>query len=131
MSATATERAPIRQGDVIRIIPAFRDPGDYHFTWVAADDEEKGRVSISPIGTGFSVAPIQTVEARMVERHPCPGLNVNQMLAKCRLEKRKADENGRYDIFDPRKPEATLFTGRASEVDDWLCEHRGWHLSQP
>lgn len=131
MIAENTERSPIRKGDVIRILPAFRDAGDHHFTWTAVDDEEKGRVSISPGGTGLTVAPIQTVESRMVECHPCPTLNVNQMLDKCRLEKRPADGNGRHHIFDPRTPHTVLFTGRASEVDDWLCEHRTWQLSQP
>lgn len=70
MSAPASEPAPIRKGDVIRILPAFRDAGDDRFTWSAVDDEEKGRVSISPDGTGLTIAPIQTVAAYMVERLP-------------------------------------------------------------
>lgn len=61
-------RLRIRKGDIVNILPAFRDPGDEKFTWVAADDEEKGRVSITPLGTGLAIAPRQTVEARMVER---------------------------------------------------------------
>lgn len=57
----------ILAGQVVRILAEFQDAGDDEFIWVAADDEEKGRVTIMPLRTGLTVPPRQTVEAHMVE----------------------------------------------------------------
>ena len=57
----------IRKGDVLRILPQFQDDGDDKCVWYAADDESKGRVSISPSMPEFFTNPIQTVERRMVQ----------------------------------------------------------------
>jgi hypothetical protein len=51
----------IRQGDKVQIKQEWQDAGDDRFTWVAVDDESKGRVTISPLGTGLAIAPTQVV----------------------------------------------------------------------
>ena len=39
----------IKRGDIVTIKPEWQDAGDDQYTWVAMDDEEKGRVMISPV----------------------------------------------------------------------------------
>lgn len=51
----------IRTGDVIDILPSFRDPGDEEFTWVVLADEEKGRVDIQPVDIPMRIKPVYTV----------------------------------------------------------------------
>lgn len=51
----------IRKGSVVEILPEYQDKGDEKYTWYAVDDEEKGRVSISPDGTGLPFPPVHTV----------------------------------------------------------------------
>ena len=67
----------------------------------------------------------------MRANHPCPDLTVNQMLAKCGLDKRFTGQSNIAEVFDPAQPDAVLFTGRAGEVDDWLCDNRAEQLRQP
>lgn len=133
MSAT-TSPQPLKKGEVVRILPRFRDPGDHAFIWMTADNEEKGRVAISPVNIGIRPIPHQVVESRMVERHPCPNLTTSEMLEKCGLSKRVEDTlkpwNQPAEIFDPEDPEEVLFTGRATEVTEWLCDHYGDRLRQ-
>jgi len=47
----------IVKGQQVSIKPEFQDSGDSSYTWIAVDDSEKGRVTISPIDTGLSIAP--------------------------------------------------------------------------
>jgi hypothetical protein len=56
-----------RKGQRVRIKEAHRDPGDEEFTWVVIDDEEKGRVDISPTNTPLKIAPVYTVQADWIE----------------------------------------------------------------
>jgi hypothetical protein len=51
----------IRKGDKIQIKPEWQDAGDDRFEWVAVDDEEQGRVTIMPLGTGLAIAPTHVV----------------------------------------------------------------------
>jgi hypothetical protein len=51
----------IRKGNKVQIKPEWQDVGDDCFDWVAVDDEEKGRVTIMPLGTGLVIAPTQVV----------------------------------------------------------------------
>ena len=60
-------KTPIRKGDVIRIKPAWQDPGDDKFTWVPIEDEDGGRVRIAPTNTGLTFPPNQIVDTNMVE----------------------------------------------------------------
>lgn len=46
----------IRKGDKVQIKPEWQDAGDDRFDWVAVDDEDKGRVTIMPFGTGLALA---------------------------------------------------------------------------
>lgn len=57
----------IKAGDIVKIKPAFQDAGDDAFTWVACDDESKGRVTISPVNIGLAIPPQQTVTTDMLE----------------------------------------------------------------
>jgi hypothetical protein len=56
----------IRKGDTIQIKPEWQDAGDERFTWIAADDEQNGRVMITPIDTGLAIAPTQVVRVSML-----------------------------------------------------------------
>lgn len=63
----------IRKGEIVEILPAFRDAGDDEFTWVAVTDEEKGRIDIQPMDIALRIAPRYTVDAsqiRLVHRKP-------------------------------------------------------------
>lgn len=53
-------------GDRIEILPEFRDEGDEAFVWVVVSAEEKGRVDISPVGTGLNVPPVYAVQAEWI-----------------------------------------------------------------
>ncbi|PJA32525.1 MAG: hypothetical protein CO187_03550 [Zetaproteobacteria bacterium CG_4_9_14_3_um_filter_53_7] len=57
----------LKRGDRISILPQYRNPGEEQFIWVVAGDEEKGRVDISPLNSGLSFIPIETVPAYMVK----------------------------------------------------------------
>ena len=50
-----------RKGDRVEILPEFQDAGDSEFAWVVLDDEEKGRVDISPVDIGMRIKPRYTV----------------------------------------------------------------------
>ena len=51
-----------KAGDIIEILPQFRDEGDEDFTWQVLADEEKDRVDICPIDSPLRIKPIYTVE---------------------------------------------------------------------
>lgn len=57
----------IKKGDTIQIKKAYQDEGDDLYNWVALDDEEKGRVTISPTNTGLNIAPSHVVAVYMLE----------------------------------------------------------------
>jgi len=48
----------IKQGERVYIKPEWQDKGDDKLTWQAVEDEDGGRVKISPIDTGLKVAPV-------------------------------------------------------------------------
>jgi hypothetical protein len=57
----------IRKGTMLRIKPEWQDEGDDTFQWIAIEDEDGGRVRISPLGTGLAITPNQVVTTDMVE----------------------------------------------------------------
>lgn len=57
----------IRKGMKLRIKPEWQDEGDDEFEWIAIEDEDGGRVRISPLGTGLNITPNQVVTTDMVE----------------------------------------------------------------
>lgn len=59
------------RGDTIEILPAFQDEGDGQYLWVCVTDEEKGRVDISPIGTGLAFPPVYSVQSSWICSSPC------------------------------------------------------------
>lgn len=56
----------IYKGDKLTIRPEYADAGDNGLTWIATDDEEKGRVTIEAL-TNQPINPSQVVRADMVE----------------------------------------------------------------
>jgi hypothetical protein len=60
-------KQPIRAGQRVHIRREWQDAGDDNFIWVAVEDEDGGRVRISPVNIGLSVTPNQVVETRMLE----------------------------------------------------------------
>jgi hypothetical protein len=57
----------IRKGDVVRIQPEWSDPGDETISWVAAEDQDGGRVRIMA-QLGLPLNPTQVVLVEWVER---------------------------------------------------------------
>lgn len=57
----------ITKGTHLRIKPEWQDEGDDEFQWIAIEDEDGGRVCISPLGTGLEITPNQVVTTEMVE----------------------------------------------------------------
>lgn len=57
----------IRKGQQIRIKPQWQDAGDQEFTWFAIEDEDGGRVKISPVIPSLSFPPVSVVDVRMIE----------------------------------------------------------------
>lgn len=57
----------IRKKDIVRIKPEFQDKGDDSLVWVALEDEDGGRVRISPLNTGLKLPPNQVVSTNMLE----------------------------------------------------------------
>jgi hypothetical protein len=58
---------PIRRGDVVRIKPEFRDDGDERIVWKAIEDEDGGRIKISP-QLGLPLNPVQVVRVEWLEK---------------------------------------------------------------
>jgi hypothetical protein len=58
----------ILKGDIIKILPQWQDKGDDEYTWIARNDEEKGRVDISALELRAGIWPMQTVTVDMVEK---------------------------------------------------------------
>lgn len=46
-----------KKGGIIEILPEYQDKGDGDFTWVVIEDEEKGRVTVSPIDSPLTIKP--------------------------------------------------------------------------
>lgn len=58
----------IKKGDIVRIKPEWQDEGDENFTWIALEDEDRGRIRIAPLGTGLTITPNQIVNTDMLEQ---------------------------------------------------------------
>lgn len=57
-----------RRNDVVEILKEFQDPGDSNFTWVVLNDEEKGRVDITPIDINLTIKPTYTLRTEQIKR---------------------------------------------------------------
>lgn len=57
----------IKKGDTVRIKPEWQDAGDDTLHWIAIEDEDGGRVRITPTNTGLEFPPNQVVETSMLE----------------------------------------------------------------
>ncbi|MBI3903814.1 MAG: hypothetical protein HY306_12880 [Nitrosomonadales bacterium] len=58
----------IKAKDIIKIKPEYQDKGDEALVWVALEDEDGGRVRISPLNTGLAFPPNQVVNTEMLEK---------------------------------------------------------------
>lgn len=56
----------IKARDVVRIKPEYQDEGDDSLVWMALEDEDGGRVRISPLNTGMKLPPNQVVSIEML-----------------------------------------------------------------
>ena len=59
----------IHKGDEVRLKPRWQDDGDSEFTWIAVNDEEKGRIDICPINIKLPIKPIYCVKTEWLERN--------------------------------------------------------------
>ena len=57
----------IRAGDEVKIKKQWQDDGDDKFVWVAIENEENGRVDITPSNIELRFPPIYTVTTDMLE----------------------------------------------------------------
>lgn len=57
-----TEKPPLHLGQVVELLPEYQDPGDAAYTWVVVEVEDRGRLVISPTGTGMRLSPRYAVE---------------------------------------------------------------------
>lgn len=58
----------IKKGDQVWIKKAWQDDGDDQYVWIATEDESKGRVGITPLGTGLTIPPYQICPTHMLEK---------------------------------------------------------------
>ena len=56
----------LKIGDVVELLPEHQDPGDSEFEWVVVEPEDRGRLVISPLGTGLKLVPKYAVERAWV-----------------------------------------------------------------
>lgn len=57
-----------RRGDIVEILTEFQDPDDSTFTWVVLNDEDRGRVDITPIDITLTIKPIYTLKTVQIKR---------------------------------------------------------------
>lgn len=62
MSTTPCVNQPLVLGQIVELLPEYQDPGDALFTWIVVEEEDRGRLFISPIDTGLSIPPRYPVE---------------------------------------------------------------------
>lgn len=57
----------IKKGDILTIRPEWQDPGDKGMKFLALEDEDGGRLPITPLGTGLMFPGNSVVMATMVK----------------------------------------------------------------
>jgi len=57
----------VKKGQVVKLKPAYQDPGDDKYIWQAIEDEDGGRVRIMPTDTKLSYPPNYVVETSWLE----------------------------------------------------------------
>lgn len=58
-----------KRGDVVEILPEYQDEGDDQYRWACVNDEEKGRVDITPVNIDLRIPPIYTVQTNQIRRY--------------------------------------------------------------
>lgn len=59
---------PLKLGDRVELLPEYQDPCDSEFEWVVVEQEDNGRLFISPLGTGLQIAPRYPVESSWLRK---------------------------------------------------------------
>lgn len=62
----------LKIGDAVELLPEYQDPGDSEFEWVVVEPEDRGRLVISPLGTGLRVVSRYPVERAWVRAKANP-----------------------------------------------------------
>jgi len=57
-----------KRGDEVEILPEYQDKGDDQYRWVCVNDEDKGRVDITPADINLRIPPVYTVQINQI-RH--------------------------------------------------------------
>ena len=57
-----------KRGDAVEILPDYQDEGDDQYRWICVNDEEKGRVEITPMDIDLRIPPVYTVQTNQI-RH--------------------------------------------------------------
>ena len=57
-----------KRGDEVEILPEYQDEGDDQYHWTCVNDEEKGRVEITPVDIDLRIPPVYTVQINQI-RH--------------------------------------------------------------
>jgi hypothetical protein len=55
-----------KRGDAVEILPEYQDKGDDQYHWVCVNDEEKGRIDISPSDINLRIPPVYTVQTNQI-----------------------------------------------------------------
>jgi hypothetical protein len=64
----------IMRGDRVFIKPEWQDAGDDKLTWVAVEDSDGGRVTITPIDSRLAIKPQYRVDVSMLhDTRECAG----------------------------------------------------------
>lgn len=74
MSTAQSKNPALSLGQVVELLPDYQDAGDASYTWVVVEEEDRGRLFISPIDTGLPIPPRYPVERswiRPVTSDPC------------------------------------------------------------
>lgn len=66
MSSSSEAGLAFRIGDRVEILPEFQGQGDDAYEWGVVGADDKGRVDISPTGTGLTILPRNTVQTNWV-----------------------------------------------------------------
>lgn len=68
MSHTKNLDFTVLKNDRVLLKPEFMDDGDDDYIFIAINDMEKGRVSITPINTGLPIPPVYTVNRHWISK---------------------------------------------------------------
>lgn len=72
MDTTPSMNQGLTLGQVVELLPDYQDPGDASYTWVVVEEEDRGRLFISPVDIGLPIPPRYPVERGWIRPVPAP-----------------------------------------------------------